>query len=407
MIIIPVQHKESTYGLDCLGSRRLFSYAYADKGKYLTKGNSYYKNFEAWIELMKTQILFAGGVENSIRHAKLLERRHLLDSYYAVAGSRTDKSKEGDKEKRMKELELFLDSGAFSAFTQGEVIDIQDYIIFIKKYKKYLTHYAVLDVIPPPPGVATEEDYAKSAKATYRNQRIMEKAGLKPVPCFHYGEKAKWLNKYIEQGPFLVALGGMVPVKSKELKPWLDRMFRDHICGDDGMPKTHIHGFGMTTVELMCRYPWYSVDSTSWVKSSRFGSIFVPRIKGGKYRYDITPWTVNVSNRSPSQKQEGQHFSNFTANEQKVISRYLKKKGYEFGVSEKIQLEEVRDLDSDDEKWFDKDALMVEKIIERGVSNWYMYRDELNIIYFIDMEKNMRKYPWPFKAKPKTRTLFD
>ena len=47
----------------------------------------------------------------------------------------------------MNRIKWFLDSGAFSAFTQGAEIDIQEYIEFIKEHKDYLEAYANLDVI--------------------------------------------------------------------------------------------------------------------------------------------------------------------------------------------------------------------------------------------------------------------
>ena len=87
-----------------------------------------------------------------------------------------------NKSKKKNKVNLFLDSGAFSAFTQGAEINIVDYIAFIKKNKKYIETYAVLDVIG-------------SAEKTWENQRIMEKAGLSPLPCFHFGEGVKWLKK--------------------------------------------------------------------------------------------------------------------------------------------------------------------------------------------------------------------
>jgi hypothetical protein len=39
----------------------------------------------------------------------------------------------------------------------------------------------------------------------------------------------------------------------------------------------------------------------------------------------------------------------------------------------------------------------VETIIVPGLSNDYKQRDELNIIYFLDLEKSLPEWPWPFK----------
>ena len=60
----------------------------------------------------------------------------------------------------MKKINLFLDSGAYSAWSKGVTIDIDEYISFIKKNIKYITVYANLDVIGDP-------------EATYRNQKYI------------------------------------------------------------------------------------------------------------------------------------------------------------------------------------------------------------------------------------------
>ena len=54
-------------------------------------------------------------------------------------------------------------------------------------------------------------------------------------------------------------------------------------------------------------------------------------------------------------------------------------------------------------KWFEKKPVdksakrEVEIILEEGISNRYQLRDEMNIIYFMDLEKSMPKYPWSFQ----------
>ena len=62
----------------------------------------------------------------------------------------------------------------------------------------------------------------------------------------------------------------------------------------DGKPKVKVHGFGMTTRELLFRYPWASVDSTSWY-SSRYGGCFldVPDDDG-----TVRDYKIDFSSRS-------------------------------------------------------------------------------------------------------------
>lgn len=125
--------------------------------------------------------------------------------------------------KKQNKVDLFLDSGAFSAWSQGVEIDIQEYISFIKEHEDIIEVYANLDDITSP-------------QRTWDNQKIMEKAGLRPLPTFHYGEADEWLLRYLDAGHDYIALGGMVPISSDHLNTWLDRLFTKYLCSPMGSP---------------------------------------------------------------------------------------------------------------------------------------------------------------------------
>lgn len=312
-------------------------------------------------------------------------------------------------------IDLFLDSGAFSAWTQGIEINIQDYIKFIKEHKKYLNIYANLDVI----SVGGKKPNKETAELTLQNQKIMEKAGLNPLPCFHYGEPYSYLQYYIDNYEY-VALGGMVGTGSTKLMGWLDHCFKNYICTPDGYPKVKIHGFGITSLQLMRRYPWYSVDSTSWVVTGRNGSIFVPLCRNGKYDYSVNPIKIDVSNRSPnamtdmktniSRDAKATHISTIQSkNLREQILMYIDEKGYQLGKSEFRYVNKNYELQSN-ERWAEKKNTSkkerkVEKIIEEGLCNKYELRDEMNIIYYLDLEKTFPKWPWPF-LQSTTKSMF-
>jgi hypothetical protein len=285
-------------------------------------------------------------------------------------------------------IDLFLDSGAFSAFTQNVEIDIQEYIKFIKEHEDCISVYANLDVIG-------------SAEGTWENQMIMEKAGLKPLPVYHFKEPVKWLLRYLDKGYDYIALGGLV--KAGNILPFLDETFTNYLCGSSGIPKIKVHGFGLTSLKLMLRYPWYSVDSTSWVLTGRMGSIFMPSMRGGEFIYDENSWKVVVSNRSPANKEAGKHFTTLTKLEKKVVERYLAEKGYRMGRSEFKKVPAGYEL-KEQERWADnkpkdkKAGREVEIVMEEGISNKYQLRDEMNIIYFLDLEKSMPEWPWAFRV---------
>ena len=67
---------------------------------------------------------------------------------------------------------LFIDSGAFSAWTLGKSIDINEYISFINEYKDFITIAASVDSIPGNPKssqLASQEEVEKSASITWEN----------------------------------------------------------------------------------------------------------------------------------------------------------------------------------------------------------------------------------------------
>ena len=322
----------------------------------------------------------------------LFREGHKLHSYFHIQPKGFEHGWYGMNTKN--KVDLFLDSGAFSAFTQGVSIDIQEYIAFIHENKGNLSVYANLDVIGSPEG-------------TWKNQKIMERAGLNPLPCFHYGEDFKWLRRYLDQGYEYIALGGMVPISTPNLLVWLDQVFGNFICDEKGMPKIKVHGFGLTSFRLMLRYPWYSVDSTSWVVTGRMGSIYVPRFRGGKYVHDEDCWKICVSSRSPSKGDAGQHIDSLSPHVSKIFLKYIQEKGYVLGRSS-FRTESENYCLQENEKWVGAKKIArdgkreVEVIEVVGLCNDYKLRDELNILYFLDLEKEMPEWPWAFQTSQKS-----
>ena len=86
--------------------------------------------------------------------------------------------------------EIFADSGAYSALSQGVDIDIDVYAEWLKANRHLFFVYANLDVIG---------DGAIAAEATWANQRILEDHGLAPLPVFHAGEPLDALERLLAE----------------------------------------------------------------------------------------------------------------------------------------------------------------------------------------------------------------
>lgn len=168
---------------------------------------------------------------------------HILESYHYVG-----KQKYVD-EMRVNNAQIFLDSGAFSAFTLGVNISVSEYCEYIKRntdiirVEDNVVMASVLDGIGDP-------------LQTWRNQLEMELRGAKPLPCFHAGEDERYLEWYVRKYEY-ITLGGMVGSSTKQLCIWLDRMWDRYLTDGSGNPRLKVHGFGITSIPIMERYPWY------------------------------------------------------------------------------------------------------------------------------------------------------
>lgn len=225
------------------------------------------------------------------------------------------------------QFRFFLDSGAYSAWTKGSVIDIDEYCAFIKANIEHIDVYPCLDVIPGRPGVgnATDKERDEAADATWANYLYMVGEGLDPIPVYHYGEHERHLDRMLDYGCSYIGIGGLVGVPSQLRILFLDRLFK-RIVDANGMPRVKTHGFGMTSVPLIFRYPWYSVDSTTWIKMTMSGSVILPAVRDDKFVFDQVPRTVHISNQG-LEKAHGDHAMRMAPAMRAILERWLKECG--------------------------------------------------------------------------------
>ena len=189
-------------------------------------------------------------------------------------------------------VRLCLDSGAFSAWLRGEKLDIKGYIRYVKELQKYFAYYVSLDDIPGAPGVQrSKEQLSAAAELSYKNHQIMKDAGLSPIPVLHYGESIANFERYLKDGETHIGVGTLkdpLTDHNTVIKlnfEWLDQIF-SLITTKNGRVTVKTHGFGVTKPLFLVRYPWATVDSTTWSLNSGYGSIFVPAMgRGGKPNY--------------------------------------------------------------------------------------------------------------------------
>jgi hypothetical protein len=210
---------------------------------------------------------------------------------------------------------VFLDSGAFSAFTLGVKLSVDDYCDYIKRNR---------DIIREEDGVlmASVLDGIGDADETWRNQMAMEERGVRPLPCFHFGEPTAALEWYVSRYEY-ITLGGMVGASTAALREWLEKIWQGFLLDGSGRARLKVHGFGITAVPLMEEFDWYSCDSSSWIQSAAFGSIIIP---GASTRNPAMP--VAVSSKSPSRHDYGQHITTLSPPEREYLHSLLAQTGF-------------------------------------------------------------------------------
>ncbi len=115
-------------------------------------------------------------------------------------------------------------------------------------------------------------DWEKRCSTIWDVTAQMRKAGLMPVPVYHGDDSLDWLRKYIDAGHDLIGLGvsrALLQGNRANLKMYYNRVFN---LG--AKHNVRFHGLAVTG-DYMFMYPWYSVDSTSWLKLAAYGKILL------------------------------------------------------------------------------------------------------------------------------------
>jgi len=146
-----------------------------------------------------------------------------------------------------------MDSGAFTAWAQGEKIDLEAYTrTCVERFRAdpALVEVFVLDAIDDP-------------EQTLANVEWMWKHGVPAIPVYHYGEPEKYLLHYAQHYPKL-ALGGVASLRGGDRHKWMRQCFAR-------VWPALVHGFAVTAeTDLLC-VPWDSVDSSSWQGPAQYG----------------------------------------------------------------------------------------------------------------------------------------
>lgn len=167
-------------------------------------------------------------------------------------------------------IDLFLDSGAYTAMTKGLPVKLHEYISFIRKHGHRFKLIAALDDIESP-------------ERTLDN--FMDMSYYLPdvplVPTYHYGEPQYYLEQYAGMSDYM-AIGGLVGRNSSEIAkmtaPRLIQFAKQcSYLARKINPRIKIHLFGVGIEQVIRQVAKYveSVDTTQWLSVVRYGSLSV------------------------------------------------------------------------------------------------------------------------------------
>lgn len=147
---------------------------------------------------------------------------------------------------------VFGDSGAFSAHNVGMAVSVEGYAKWAWRWHDVFDVVANLDVI-------------HNEKGSAKNLERLRGYGLSPMPVFHRGVGMDAIKAEVDRGTPYIALGGLVT--RENISPtldWIEQVFAT-------VPESvDVHGFGFTKIQYLTRWPWKSVDSSSWLSGARY-----------------------------------------------------------------------------------------------------------------------------------------
>lgn len=289
---------------------------------------------------------------------------------------------------------LMLDSGAFSVWKSGDVIDLKWYIQYCGDHPE-IDHYVNLDVIPGTmKKKPTREEISQACNEGWKNYERMVGTlrQSKVIPVFHQGEDESWLYRYLKYGVKYIGVSPDNSESTSSRKLWLRKM-SDLACWSG----IKIHGFGLATQELMTAFPWYSVDSTTWLLHSTTWHILIPQKTGGQWDYRKNAIVVRMSPRSVS----GLDFQSLTPTVKRLVLGYLGEHNIPLG---KFSVDSVSQgyKALKGEYWLDKRKIAVVRTVHDGVSTSLDWRGVVNALFYKRSAKAAGIKRFYFSAVPES-----
>lgn len=164
------------------------------------------------------------------------------------------------------DLDLLVDSGAFTAHETGKSINRADYTAWLSDHHEHIRAAFTLDVIGDYVGTARNHEWMK--------ERLP--ADVELVPVWHTMSPLDELHRLCSENAY-IGIGGATGL-SLRVKANMQHLVRAHrIAREHG---TVLHGLGVTGSQGGWRLPWSTCDSSSWLYGRRHGMLILAERSG-------------------------------------------------------------------------------------------------------------------------------
>lgn len=244
------------------------------------------------------------------------------------------------------------------------LIDIDAYHEHLERHKDIIFRAVNLDVIPGEQGrVPTEKQIIDAAEEGWKNYLYLKNKGWDTCHVYHQGEPIWVLDRMLKECDYIGVSPNNDSSESGKLQ-WMDHTFR-HILNSDN-PKIKTHGFAVTSPTLVKRYPWFSVDSSSYSLTAAMGNILTPHGR------------IYISEQN---KGKEEHIEKKPKEVQDFIEDYLFKEiGY--GISSMTEKRETVEAKCP--------SCYVPVLTSQKVQS-YKPRNFANIVYFLKLQETRRQ----------------
>lgn len=189
-------------------------------------------------------------------------------------------------------IELLLDSGAFSALNAGSEIKLDEYMKFLQQWKHKLFGYFALDKLGDP--IQTET-----------NLKIMLSEGLKPLPIHVRGDTGERMDELFGVSEW-IGLGGF---RRPHRGPAPKNYVMQKMLWAKGRK---VHWLGYTNRTMIQTFTPYSCDCSNWASAAMWGfTVFYY----GAGRWSTQYWHENIPKVIPEEMENIIKLCGFTVKE--------------------------------------------------------------------------------------------